>query len=83
MNVGDKLICIKDYNNSGWLSKNDSLTKGQVYEVSEIAIGKLFIRLKDKGRVGYPVELFITLEQWRENQLNKILTAKQSARGTT
>jgi len=28
MNKGDKVICIKDYNDSGWLSKNDNGVKG-------------------------------------------------------
>lgn len=86
---GDKVICIKDYNASGWLSKNDSITKGQVYEVSycersgihyndNLVAQPLFneinkINLKEKGNVNYPIELFITIDQWREQQINKLI----------
>jgi hypothetical protein len=89
MNKGDKIICIKDYNDSGWLSKNYSVTKGQLYEVSgkrpginynqidtstakQSAYGTT-ITLEGKGSVNYPIELFKTLQQWRDNQLNQIL----------
>ena len=83
MKVGDKVlpqavciavVCIEDYNNGGWLPKNYSLTKGQVYEVShwERYIDK--ITIEGKGNVKYPTNLFITVEQHRENQLNQILS---------
>lgn len=73
MIVGDKVICIKDYNDSGWLSKNYSVTKGQLYEVSDTLV-KDRIRVKEKGNSYYPTELFITLKQHRDNQLNQILS---------
>lgn len=83
MNKGDKVICIKDYNDSGWLSKNDSVTKGQLYEVSSkrrihslhtITGDKVIcINVEGKGNVKYPTNLFITVEQHRENQINQIL----------
>ena len=80
MKVGETVICIKDYNDSGWLSKNYSVTKGQLYEVSGKMAGINYnqidtskITLEGKGSVNYPIELFKTLEQWREQQLNKIL----------
>ena len=72
MNVGDKVICIENHSNGGWLSKNDSVTKGQVYEVTDTLI-KDRIRVREKGNSYYPKELFITLQQWREQQLDKII----------
>jgi hypothetical protein len=69
--VGDKVICIEDYNNGGWLPKNYSLTKGQIYEVSTRVVHTT-ITIEGKGNVNYPIELFITLEQWREQQLNQL-----------
>ena len=76
MNKGEKVICIKDYNDSGWLSKNDSVTKGQLYEVSsKRRIHSLHtITVEGKGNVNYPTNLFITVEQHREQQLNQILS---------
>jgi hypothetical protein len=69
-----KMICIKNYDDGGWLSKDYCLTKGQVYEVShwERYIDK--ITIEGKGNVNYPTNLFITVEQHRENQLNQILS---------
>lgn len=79
--VSETLICIKDYNDSGWLSKNDSVTKGQLYEVSGKRPGINYnqidtstITLEGKGNVNYPTNLFITIEQHRENQINQILS---------
>jgi hypothetical protein len=69
MRVGDKVICI-NHNNGGWLSKNDSLIKGKVYEVTDTIKGR--IRVKEKGNSWYPTELFVTQEQWREQQLNQL-----------
>jgi len=81
MNVGDKVICIEDYNNVGWLPKNRSVTKGQVYEITDTLI-KDRIKVRGNGidhngqycwKFYYPKELFITLQQWREQQLDKII----------
>jgi hypothetical protein len=69
MRVEDKVICI-NHNNGGWLSKNDSLIKGKVYEVTDTIKGR--IRVKEKGNSWYPTELFVTQEQWREQQLNQL-----------
>ena len=76
-----KVICIKDYNNGGWLPKDYSLTKGQLYEVSTRGntnwekglLVQPTITIEGKGNVNYPTNLFITIEQHREQQLNKIL----------
>jgi len=78
MKVGDKVlpqavciavICI-NHNDGGWLSKNDSLIKGKVYEVTYTIKGR--IRVKEKDNSWYPTELFVTTEQWREQQLNQL-----------
>ena len=84
MKVGDKVICIEDYNNGGWLPKNYSVTKGQLYQVSATRgsntnweKGLLVcttITIEGKGNVNYPTNLFISLEQHRENLLNQILS---------
>lgn len=81
MIVGDKIICIEDYSNGGWLPKDYTLTKGQLYEVSGKRPGINYnqidtstITLEGKGNVNYPTNLFITIEQHRENQLNQILS---------
>jgi hypothetical protein len=86
MKVGDKVICIEDYNNGGWLPKDYCLTKGQLYEVSHLYVYILQkgnshceryidkITIEGKGNVKYPTNLFITVEQHRENQLNQILS---------
>lgn len=66
MIVGDKVICINDNNKQGTYS----VTIGQIYEVSDTSYSR--IRVKEKGNSYYPTELFITLEQWREKQLNLI-----------
>ena len=72
MIVGDKVICIKDYNDSGWLSKNYSVTKGQLYEVSDTLV-KDRIRVKEKGNSYYPTELFITLNTEIINSIRSFL----------
>ena len=69
MIVGDKVICINDNNKQGTYS----VTIGQIYEVSDTLI-KDRIRVKEKGNSYYPTELFITLKQHRDNQLNQILS---------
>ena len=80
MKVGDKVICIKDHNNGGWLA-NDTVTKGKVYEVFGTYPFKDRIRLMEKGMSYFKTtargsllcsNLFITVQQHRDNQLNKI-----------
>ena len=45
-----KVICIEDYNNGGWLPKDYSLTKGQLYHIKELGrysynkLRKMFIK---------------------------------------
>ncbi len=65
--VNDKVICINDNNQQGIYS----VIIGQIYEVSDTLV-KDRIRVREKGNSYYPTNLFITVEQHRENQLNKI-----------
>ena len=77
MKVGDKLVCIEDYNDGGWLPKDYSLIKGQVYEVSQVVRGQIKIdriKIEGKGNTHYKLELFVNQEQWRDNQINQILS---------
>jgi hypothetical protein len=70
MIVGDKVICISNFT----IAQYDVAIK-QVYEVSDTLV-KDRIRVIEKGNSYYPTELFITVEQHRENQLNKLLHAE-------
>ena len=76
MNKGDKVICIKDYNDSGLLSKNDNGVKGMDSPFARYFIQLTFgyTTVEGKGNVNYPTNLFITVEQHREQQLNQILS---------
>lgn len=67
-----KAICIKNYDDV-----NSRTTIGKVYEIFEDYVindsdDKYFVA--DNGdELWYHPDYFITLEQWRENQLNKLL----------
>jgi hypothetical protein len=75
MKVGDKhpmkAICIKNYD-----EVNSRTTIGKVYEIFEDYVindsdDKYFVA--DNGdELWYQSNYFISVEQWRENQLNKI-----------
>jgi hypothetical protein len=69
--VNDKVICINDNNQQGIYS----VIIGQIYEVSDTLV-KDRIRVREKGNSYYPTNLFITVEQHRENQINKLLQAE-------
>ena len=71
MIVGEKIICI-NYKTQYLTIVSYDVTIGQIYEVSDTLV-KDRIRVKEKGNSYYPTELFITVEQHRENQLNKLL----------
>lgn len=67
MIVGDKVICISNFTTAQY----DVAIK-QIYEVTNTLV-KDRIRVTEKGNSYYPTELFITIEQHRENQINKLL----------
>lgn len=74
-----KVICVtKEYNGSTY---NGGVIIGEIYDVVEyVPNSHPNGRFRIKGKLEeqrimrdfYPKELFITLEQWREQQLNKI-----------
>ncbi len=67
-----KAVCIKNYD-----EVNSRTTIGKVYEIFEDYVindsdDKYFVA--DNGdELWYHSDYFITLEQWRENQINKLL----------
>ena len=73
MKIGDKVICIgnKEYSNS--------IKKYEKYEVIQINYYENTIKIKNeipnqiRMKFFYPRELFLTIEQFREYQINKIL----------
>ncbi len=81
------MVCVKQLSVVG--GTESDLTIGERYSVSPIPIAlpeddemklpdepKVFVWFdgisKDKKRV-YPMEAFVTLDQWRELQLNKLI----------
>jgi len=83
MKQGDIVICIDNKSNgSSYIMKDVPLTIGKSYKVlneSHYMITDGFyntISIVDDSLVGhcdYRLERFITLQQWRDKQLNKIL----------
>ena len=67
MKVGDKVICIKSAPKYEY-----DIVINQIYEVSDTLIKVDRIKVKEKDKSYYPTNLFISVEQHRENQLNKI-----------
>ena len=76
-----KLVCVENrYNNKGGgFELQYDVTIGKIYdaEIQVIQLGdtKFYTLEKDDvtTQMTYPKELFITLEQHRQNQLEKIL----------
>ena len=68
-NRGDKIICIG-------VGFCDFITIGKIYEVLGISMyGDYYLILSDDGetRREYPNRYFMALNEWREQQINKIL----------
>ena len=76
-----KLVCNRDYKN--WEGISDELTYGKVYDILPNRVGfdsRLVIDscnwwiINDKGQEQYYFKfMFVTLEEWRDKQLNKLL----------
>lgn len=73
-----KLICNRDY--KGYNVIGDELTYGKVYDISPRENSGLVIDeinwwiINDKGQEQYYFKfMFVTLEEWREIQLNKLV----------
>jgi hypothetical protein len=67
-----KVVCIKDFKST---SLQDELTYGKIYEAeSRPNIDDCYFVRCDKGYISpYNKRNFITLEEYRNTQLNKIL----------
>ena len=84
---GDEVICIKDYENSS--SRQIEFNKEKSYKVYKFdpQDDTIFIKIKDENKYGFWFELnisdtptfkyffdyFITLAEWRQQQIDKIL----------
>jgi len=79
-----KIVCNRDFKNwEGWEGISDELTYGKVYDILPNRVGfdsRLVIDsnnwwiINDKGQEQYYFKfMFVTLEEWRDKQLNKLL----------
>ena len=76
-----KIVCNRDYKD--WEGLSDELTYGKVYDILPNRLGhdsRLVIDsnnwwiINDKGQEQYYFKfMFVTLEEWRDKQLNKII----------
>jgi hypothetical protein len=75
MNSGDKVICIKDLFINEF-STCTILTKGNLYEIEDVYNKTFWIMTNDRLRVinnDIFSKYFITLPEWREQQMRSIL----------
>ena len=60
--------------NNNWLDKEPKITIGKIYEVIEERGRNYFYIENDEGKKEvYPRTCFQYIEQWREQQINKII----------
>ena len=60
--------------NNNWLDKEPKITIGKIYEVIEERGRNYFYIENDEGQKEvYPRTCFQYIEQWREQQINKII----------
>ena len=68
-NKGDKVVCVKK-------EGNIFITIGKIYEVMGITVDDHFYFILNdigSGFCPYHIECFMKLNEWREQQINKIL----------
>lgn len=69
-----KIICVNNKPIPGGSGKKQSLTEGKVYETTDDISFRDVCVINDKGdEVNYSSSRFITLEEWRDAQLSKIV----------
>jgi hypothetical protein len=69
-----KIVCINNKPIPGSSERTQSLTEGKVYQTYDNPDYRDVCVVNDKGiEVNYSSSRFITLEEFRENKLNKIL----------
>jgi hypothetical protein len=72
-----KLVCVNNKPIDGKSNKTQSLTIGKVYETYDDIVDGNVCVINDLGNeVNYHCGRFITLEEWRESRLNKVLKDK-------
>ena len=70
---GDKIVCVNTDSIGGHKTKVERLTIGKIYTVQEFEIENPSV-INDIGfTIYYDRIRFITLEEWREKQINKII----------
>jgi hypothetical protein len=74
-----KLKCIKNSRmteyggESSSITYYENITPGKVYNILNYKLDNYWI-IDDNGKQrGIPVECFISVEEWRDNQINQIL----------
>ncbi len=68
-----KVVCVRNFKSQGLQYE---LTYGKIYNdiKSKFVSDNMVFVVNDKGNSGlYSKESFITLQQWRTNQINKII----------
>ena len=65
---GDKVMCVKNI-------RHKYITTGKIYEVLVTDESHFYFIKDDVGRgfYPYPIEYFMKLNEWREQQINKVL----------
>lgn len=67
-------VCIKNYRNYEDSDSNfHNITIGKVYDILNFKNGNYWIWDDNDNQRGLPTECFMSLEDWRDNQINKIL----------
>lgn len=69
-----KLMCIKNTTQTKYeLMYYDNITPGKVYNILKYKLGNYWILDDNSHQRGIPVECFMSVEEWRDNQINRIL----------
>ena len=64
---GDKVVCVET-------GGCDSITIGKIYEVMATVDSHFYFITNDIGVSGFsPIEYFMKLNEWRQQQINKVL----------
>jgi hypothetical protein len=67
-------ICINNYRNYEDSERNlHNITIGKFYDILNFKNGNYWILDDNGNQRGIPVECFISVEEWRDNQINQIL----------
>lgn len=69
-----KLKCIKNSTQTKYeIIYYGNITPGKVYNILNYKLGNYWIWDDNSNQRGIPVECFMSVEEWRNNQINRIL----------